>query len=312
MYRVYIAILITTTFKDTPFGTSSLLRPSFLATNTIDSLSPTNRYMTNSSRSQFYHDVFAWVLRQQQQARSTPLMVGLSAPQGAGKTTLTAALCEIAAAHGIRAVSLSIDDFYLTRAEQLRLARAHPNNPYWQQRGYPGTHDLALGEATLHALKGLGSKGALPLPAYDKSAHSGQGDRRPMSEWREVRGPLEVIFVEGWMLGFTAVPDSELNDASLKAINAALPAYERWLELLDAFIWLEPLDLHYTVDWRVEAEERMKEQGKTGMSQPEILAYIAKFLPAYKTYLPVLKATVSRFPHLHLTIARNRLPKSNV
>lgn len=268
--------------------------------------------MMNTSRAQFYHEVFAWVLHQQKQAHVSPLMVGLSAPQGAGKTTLTAALCEIAAAKGLRAVSLSIDDFYLTRAEQLRLAQAHPTNPYWQQRGYPGTHDLALGEATLHALKGLGSKGALPLPAYDKSAHAGQGDRRPRSDWREVRGPLEVIFFEGWMLGFTAVAETALADPALKDINAVLPGYERWLELLDAMIWLEPQDANYVIEWRVEAEKRMQAEGHAGMSETEITAYINKFLPAYRTYLPVLKATVARFPHLHLMIGRNRLPTPNV
>lgn len=45
-------------------------------------------------------------------------MVGLSAPQGSGKTTIVQFLKQLAERAGIRTVVLSIDDFYLTNAEQ--------------------------------------------------------------------------------------------------------------------------------------------------------------------------------------------------
>lgn len=47
-----------------------------------------------------------------------PLVVGLSAPQGSGKTTIVQFLKQLAERAGIRTVVLSIDDFYLTNAEQ--------------------------------------------------------------------------------------------------------------------------------------------------------------------------------------------------
>ena len=111
-----------------------------------------------------------------------PLLVGVQAPQGAGKTTLVTHLLALLPSLGLRSTGVSIDDFYLTRAEQLRLAAAHPGNPYLEHRGYPGTHDIGLGERTLAALQGAqGPQGpwVVRVPVYDKSLHGGRGDRAP-------------------------------------------------------------------------------------------------------------------------------------
>ena len=243
-------------------------------------------------------------------ARSSPkrpLIVGIQAPQGAGKTTLVSHLLAELPALGVRAAGVSIDDFYLTRAEQVALAAAHPGNPYLEHRGYPGTHDIALGEATLAELTGLShvaprtphpasasaeasadtprsSHGVVRVPLYDKSAHGGRGDRAPASEWREVRGPLDLVFVEGWMLGFTPVPETALDDPWLAEPNRRLAAYDRWHRLIDAFVSLRAADPAFVLRWRVEAEEAMKAQGRPGLSREAIEDYIRRFLPAYRLY----------------------------
>jgi D-glycerate 3-kinase len=62
-------------------------------------------------------------------------MIGLSAPQGAGKTTITRELCDRLAKDGWLMVCISFDDFYLTHAEQLALAKHYQDNPFLQQRG---------------------------------------------------------------------------------------------------------------------------------------------------------------------------------
>jgi D-glycerate 3-kinase len=46
------------------------------------------------------------------------VVVGLSAPQGSGKTTMVEFLRRLAGMDSLRAAVLSIDDFYLTNAEQ--------------------------------------------------------------------------------------------------------------------------------------------------------------------------------------------------
>jgi len=258
----------------------------------------------------FYFLLRDWVLEVLAAVKdhSRPLIVGVSAPQGAGKTTLTKALCALLAERGLKAVAVSVDDFYLGHEAQRKLADRNPTNPYLQQRGYPGTHDIDLGLATLKQLKNIQLHKTVAVPAYDKSAHQGQGDRQPEILWPKVSAPLDVVFLEGWMLGFQA---AATNDPALQEINALLGSYQKWQALIDAFIWLEPMDARFVLDWRVEAEERMKAHGRAGMTTAEVKAYIAKFLPAYELYLPAMRTGLpGSGPVLHLKIGRYRLPES--
>ncbi len=240
-------------------------------------------------------------------ARERPLVIGLQAPQGAGKTTLVTHFLEALPAMGLQGAGVSVDDFYLTREEQLRVAAAHPGNPYLEHRGYPGTHDVELGERTLRDLRSLKSGKSTRVPVYDKSAHGGRGDRAPEESWREVTGPLDVIILEGWMLGFAPVEEATLPDARLAPSNRALAEYERWTEQVDVWVVLRAQDPEYVLAWRVEAEEAMKAAGKPGLSREAIADYISRFLPAYRTY-----ATPDRIPgsgpRLVLTLDAQRRP----
>jgi D-glycerate 3-kinase len=217
-------------------------------------------------------------------ARNRPAVVGLQGPQGAGKTTLTRRVLAQAAELGLSGASVSIDDFYVTRDEQLRLAAAHPGNPYLEHRGYPGTHDIALGVRTITALRSLDAGASMRLPRYDKTAHGGRGDRAPESAWPLITGPLDLVIVEGWMLGFEPVAEADLPDPMLAVPNRALAAYGRWHRLLDAFVVLRPRDWRYVLRWRVEAEERTKAAGRPGLSADAIEDYVRRFLPAYATW----------------------------
>ena len=254
--------------------------------------------------------VLRWI-RARLEGRLTPFVLGISAPQGAGKTTLARALCQELAAAGTRAVSLSIDDFYLPRAAQVRLAADHPDNPYLQQRGYPGTHDVALGSRTLAALREP-APGVVRVPRYDKSAWQGEGDRLPEAEWTEVARPLDLVLLEGWMLGFTKVGAGALPDPHLAATDAALPAYQEWHRRLDGFLQLVPADHRYVLDWRVEAEEKMRAQGRPAMSDARVRAYIEAFLPAYEAWLPGLAARPPVEDVLRVQIGRDRLPTGDL
>lgn len=239
-----------------------------------------------------------------------PLIVGLCAPQGAGKTTLTREVCAILARRDVRAAALSIDDFYLTRAEQVALAEAHPGNRYFAQRGLPGTHDVGLGTRTLRALRSLEPGQRLAIPAYDKSAHSGRGDRRPESEWPVLEGPLDIAILEGWMLGFVPVPEAEIRDPDFALANGRLAAYAAWHDLLDAFIWLEPQDYNFVREWRAEAERNMIAEGWPGMTPEEVAAFVAPYLAGYAAWYPGLRRNgppVSG-PYLHHVIGPDRLP----
>lgn len=268
--------------------------------------------MQSMDRESFYAFLWPWIATVVRNAATPgPTLIGLSAPQGAGKTTLTERLCRIAAEDGLRGVSLSIDDFYLTHQAQLELARHHPENPYLQHRGYPGTHDVDLGLQVLQSLKNIGLQGSVPIPSYDRSALGGLGDRRPRREWPIARAPLNFVLLEGWMLGFTTLPSDGLTDPNLRVINEYLRPYASWHALLDAFIWLEAEDPRLMLDWRVEAEKNARAAGRGGMTTEQVTAFAARFLPAYLAYLPQLAIRPPiTGPMLTVMIGRDRLPKN--
>jgi len=128
-------------------------------------------------------------------AAGRPLVVGVNGAQGSGKSTLCRFLEPLLAEHGLRAVTLSLDDLYLTRAERQEIAGDH--HSLFATRGVPGTHDVELGMALLDHL--LAGKPA-DLPQFDKAAD----DRS--REMLRIEGPVDVVLFEGWCVG--AAPQS--------------------------------------------------------------------------------------------------------
>lgn len=229
--------------------------------------------------------LFCWLVEALER-RPHPLMVGLSAPQGSGKSTLTALLVALLERGGARAVALSIDDFYLPRDAQIRLAAAHPGDPYLQHRGYPGTHDLELGARTLAALR----RGeAVELPRYDKTVHGGRGDRRALGEPAPPK--LDLVLLEGWMLGFEPVASPP---PELAVENELLRGYRAWTEQLDLLISARAADPRFVLTWRVEAEQVL--------SRAEAEDYARRFLPAYALWGDGVRAD------LRFTLDLDRLP----
>jgi len=158
------------------------------------------------NRDEYWTFLSDWIVGAQTlRSERQPLIVGLSAPQGAGKTTLTNAICRNLADRNIRCVGVSIDDFYLTHADQLALTARHSGNRFLSHRGLPGTHDVDLGLSTLLAMKSLEAGQMMAVPAYDRSAFQGRGDRRSAADWPVVEGPIDIVLLEGWMLGFVPV-----------------------------------------------------------------------------------------------------------
>ncbi len=220
---------------------------------------------------------------------TTPFVLGIQGPQGCGKSTAADALVEALRSRGKRAEAISIDDFYLTHAEQLALGQRHPGNPYLLYRGYPGTHDVALGARVIDAMTSLRAGERARVPVYDKSAHAGRGDREPESRWRTVDGPLDLLIVEGWMLGFPPVDEATI-EADLVAPNRSLAAYAAWTDRLHALVHLDVESPETVVQWRVGAERARRERGETALSDEDARDYIERFLPAYRVYVPALQA----------------------
>lgn len=241
--------------------------------------------------------------------------IGLSAPQGCGKTTVVNYLSDMFAADGLVCASVSIDDFYLTGADQVSLAAAHPYNPILQVRGNAGTHDVALGVDVIEHLRSA-HDGDVAVPVYDKAARSGKGDRAPETAWRYLQTPCDVILLEGWMTGFKHRGDAAALAAihpSLPEIDAALLQYAALDDLLDAWCVIGLEDKSHVFEWRLEAERKMAASGRPGMTDDAVRDFVARYMPAYTAYCPALYAAagsdgVDGKPTLLVHVDGNRRP----
>ncbi|XP_027339910.1 D-glycerate 3-kinase, chloroplastic isoform X2 [Abrus precatorius] len=260
-------------------------------------------YLTEPQKARLYHyyvPVFLWCEHQIAQHQSKfkdgeeipPLVIGFSAPQGCGKTTLVFALDYLFQKTSRKSATISIDDFYLTAEGQNKLREDNPENALLELRGNAGSHDLAFSVETMTSLTKMTREGMkMKLPRYDKSAFNGRGDRADPSTWPEVEGPLTVVLFEGWMLGFKPVPVEAVKvvDPQLETVNKNLEAYyDAWDKYIKSWIVIKIKDPSCVYQWRLQAEIAMREAGKPGMSDDEVRDFVSRYLPAYKAYLPTL------------------------
>ena len=213
-----------------------------------------------------------------------PLVVGICGAQGSGKSTLATGLEAALSAEGIASTTLSLDDLYLTRAERRQLAR--DVHPLFATRGVPGTHDIALGLATLDAL----ARGEpAPLPRFDKGAD----DRVPIESWPLAPAGTQVVLFEGWCLG--ALPQEDA--AIARPVNAleteedpgavwrsdvntclAGPYRALWARI-DLLILLAAPDWDVVATWREQAEVTLRKANAPRAMSP---AEVARFIQHYQ------------------------------
>ena len=217
-----------------------------------------------------YVPLGAWLVARKNQQQG-PLVVGINGAQGAGKSTLFN-LLEVILEEGfdLKVVGLSIDDLYKTRKD--REALAHAVHPLLKTRGVPGTHDVELGIELIRGLKGeFGEEGRnVKIPVFDKSID----DRCPTALWQEWHGEADVIVLEGWCVGATAQPQSELaepvNDLERSEdplgfwrgyVNQQLDGrYKELFGMIDALIMLKVPSMESVFEWRSQQEKKLAER----------------------------------------------------
>jgi D-glycerate 3-kinase len=158
------------------------------------------------------------------------------------------------------------------------------------------------------------SKGQqMAVPRYDKSAFGGEGDTAGRENWPVVTGPLDVVLFEGWMLGFSSIGPEEAKkvEEPLGMVDECLKAYKgQWDAHVHAWLVIKVGNPEWVFKWRLEAEQKMKASGKDGMSDKGVRAFVNRYLPAYKAYLPALYKsgpTTSRPGHLlYVEVNENR------
>ncbi|MCG6938730.1 MAG: kinase [Gammaproteobacteria bacterium] len=194
-----------------------------------------------------------------------PVVIGINGSQGSGKSTLADLMvCVLQQVHGLNAVALSIDDFYLTRREREQLAeKVHP---LLLTRGVPGTHDTGLACRTLARLKTRTE--SVAIPRFDKS----RDDRYPEEDWTMITQPVDIIILEGWCVGSSAQESHALATAvnRLEAeedadgtwrnyVNLQLREhYPQLFSLVDIWIMLKAPSFECVFGWRLEQEEKLQ------------------------------------------------------
>lgn len=217
-----------------------------------------------------YVPLGAWLVARKNQQKG-PLVVGINGAQGAGKSTLFN-LLEVILEEGfdLKVVGLSIDDLYKTREDREKLA--HSVHPLLKTRGVPGTHDVELGIELIRGLKGeFGEEGRnVKIPVFDKSID----DRCPTALWQEWHGEADVIVLEGWCVGATAQPQSELaepvNDLERSEdplgfwrgyVNQQLDSrYKELFDMIDVLIMLKVPSMEAVFEWRSQQEIKLAER----------------------------------------------------
>lgn len=207
---------------------------------------------------------------------SRPRIFAISGPVGAGKSTIAGAVARTLGAAGLRAIALSLDDFYLPRDERER------RGIRW--RAAPGSHDLDLMERTLAAVQD-GSP-PLVLPRFDQSTDDRTADER------FAKLP-DVVLFEGWLIGY----DGE--------------GYDRMFPYLDWHLHLDvPKDL--ARERRFAREAKLREETGRAFSEEQMQAFWDEVLgPGIDAFVPVTAAhadVVVRFTGNGLTcLAEPRL-----
>lgn len=255
--------------------------------------------------------------------RNSPFILGLTGLQGSGKSTWASALTTaLEEQHGLRVVNVSLDDFYHTHANLVRIRDSNPGNLLLRTRGQPGTHDEALAAAFFASLH---SGAGIHVPSFDKSKFDGEGDRVPQAQWRYVPRPppIDVLIFEGWCVGFQALTEAQVVDKwervrahpraqltpaqtryptetlgefaleHLQAVNGNLRAYNEAFmgpERFDFFVHLDTDDLENVYRWRVDQEHALVRARGEGMSDEAVIAFVRGYMPGYELYLERLRS----------------------
>ena len=250
----------------------------------------------------FFEPLAAWLRRRLDE--QSPFLLGINGAQGTGKSTLADYLALALGGSGNPAVAvLSIDDFYLTRAERQRLAGTV--HPLLAVRGVPGTHDIPLLREYLAQLRELGPGEQVRLPRFDKA----RDDCAGQASWPAITGPVGLIVLEGWCVGSTAEPEAGL-EAPVNALERDRDPDKRWRRYvnerlaadyadvfaeLDALVFLQAPSFDAILRWRIEQEHKLADStgGEAAgvMNDEQVRDFIQYFERITRNNLAVIRSS---------------------
>ena len=207
-----------------------------------------------------------------------PAVIGISGAQGSGKSTLSAQLTRHFSALGIRAATVSLDDYYVSGAQRALLASSV--HPLLRQRGVPGTHHI---HAAIQDAEAVLAGTPVALPRFDKALDE-PAAALPLQQ-------LDLLIVEGWCLGLKPQPEAELAqpcsefekqfdpDGLFRSfVNQQLGAlYQSYWQMLRPLIWLKAPDWSQICLWRAQQEHELRAKTDKGMTTAELQHFMGSF-----------------------------------
>ena len=234
----------------------------------------------------------AQALAEHQRGACRPVIVAVNGCQGSGKSTVCDYLrAALEADYALQAVSLSLDDFYLTHDQRLSLAQTV--HPLLATRGVPGTHDMTLLKHTLNTLLDSAAPNPVAIPRFDKALD----DRRPEADWDRVTDGVDLVLLEGWCLGARPQTVAELvepvnaleRDEDPRRdwrayVNEVLarefePLYQR----IDQWVMLQAPSFACVFRWRMEQEQKLAASAAAAASNRIMdAAQVSRFIQFYE------------------------------
>ncbi|MBL4580221.1 MAG: hypothetical protein JKY29_00265 [Gammaproteobacteria bacterium] len=225
-----------------------------------------------------------------QSNRQGPFLIGINGAQGTGKSTMAKLLGALLTKSGHRVATLSIDDFYYSKAK--RQALADTVHPLLRSRGVPGTHDVSLALRLLDQLCSAGPEQQVTLPGFDKSID----DCRPVETCEKIRGPVDLIILEGWFIGVKPQPKDKLSPAinELEAnedsdgrwrayVNKQLAGtYQILFEKINLLLMLQAPGFEQVLEWRSLQEEKLRAHAATDASALMEAKAIERFIQHFE------------------------------
>lgn len=242
-------------------------------------------------------------------ARKRPVLISLGGAPGSGKSTLARMLCFVLNAAGRRCQLLSLDDFYLPRADRRILARHI--HPLCIVRGVPGTHDLALLSRHIERLLD-GDFSDLRMPQFDKASD----DRLQSTAAYSQATPLDYILFEGWLCGAPPMSDEALADPvnRLEAeqdpqmhwrnwVNLNLREYHRKLDrLIDLHWFLRVPGWDSVITWRWQQEQELAVPALKSLTEAR------QFLMHYQRLVEHMQVTAAGWADLIIPLDASHCP----
>ena len=227
----------------------------------------------------------------------------IAGSQGIGKSTLLKILNKhLTIFYKKRTLSLSLDDYYLTKKERIVLSNKF--HPLLLTRGVPGTHDTKLLLQNIMSFER--SQYPFQLPIFNKL----NDDRS--KKFKLINSKKDILLVEGWCCGCPPVNKSYLlkninslekkwdyNNNWRKFYNQKLKnEYAKIFNHFNSIIYIKPPTFSYISKWRFRQEKMMKAKSynKQSMNKKQVTEFI-------QYYEKITKWMIKKMPSIsNLTI----------